>query len=66
MLTQCQKELTLALKVKIYIKTAKKVRDLNKLSKTDKFVGVTVGGGIGTGAVIMKAEDYWYVWRYIF
>ena len=23
----------------------------------DKFVGVTVGGGIGTGAVIMKAED---------
>ena len=37
--------------------TAKKVKDLNKLSKTDKFVGVTIGGGLGTGAVIMKAED---------
>ncbi len=44
-------------KSKDLYKTAKKVRDLNKLSKTDKFVGVTVGGGIGTGAVIMKAED---------
>ena len=44
-------------KSKDLYKTAKKVRDLNKLSKTDKFVGVTVGGGIGTGEVIMKAED---------
>ena len=49
MLTQCQKELR-STKSKDLYKTAK-VRDLNKLSKTDKFVGVTVGGGIGTGAL---------------
>ena len=44
-------------KSKDLYKASKKVKDLNKLSKMDKFVGVTVGGGIGTGAVIMKAED---------
>jgi predicted nucleic acid-binding OB-fold protein len=44
-------------KSKDLYKASKKVKELNKLSKTDKFVGVTVGGGIGTGAVIMKAED---------
>ena len=36
---------------------AKKATELNKLSKLDKFVGITVGGGIGTGAVVMKVED---------
>ena len=44
-------------KSKDLFNASKKVKELNKLSKTDKFVGVTVGGGIGTGAVIMKAED---------
>ena len=44
-------------KSKDLFNATKKVKELNKLSKTDKFVGVTVGGGIGTGAVIMKAED---------
>ena len=44
-------------KSKDLYKASKKVKELNKLSKMDKFVGVTVGGGIGTGAVIMKAED---------
>ena len=44
-------------KSKDLYKAGKKVKELNKLSKMDKFVGVTVGGGIGTGAVIMKAED---------
>lgn len=36
---------------------AKKATELNKLSKLDKFVGITVGGGLGTGAVVMKVED---------
>ena len=36
---------------------AKKTKELNKITGWDKFVGITVGGGIGTGAVIMKAED---------
>ena len=35
----------------------RKVEQLNKASGFDKFVGVTVGGGLGTGAVVMKAED---------
>jgi hypothetical protein len=35
----------------------KKVDQLNKASGFDKFVGVTVGGGLGAGAVVMKAED---------
>ena len=39
------------------LKAAKEAKRLNKLSNFDKFVGVTVGGGIGTAAVVMKAED---------
>ena len=35
----------------------RKVEQLNKASGFDKFVGVTVGGGLGAGAVVMKAED---------
>ena len=38
-------------------KAGKKAKDLNKASGFDKFVGVTVGGGFGTAAVVMKAED---------
>jgi hypothetical protein len=30
---------------------------LNKLSKLDKFVGITVGGGLGVGAVVAREED---------
>ena len=37
--------------------TKKKVEQLNRASGFDKFVGVTVGGGLGAGAVVMKAED---------
>ena len=39
------------------LNAAKKTKELNKITGWDKFVGITVGGGIGTGAVIMKAED---------
>jgi hypothetical protein len=36
---------------------AKEVKNLNKLSKTQRFVAEAVGGGFGTAAVIYKAED---------
>jgi hypothetical protein len=39
------------------IKAAEKAAKLNQVSGTDKFIGVAVGGGIGTGAVVMKVED---------
>ena len=38
-------------------KAIEKATKLNQASKTDKFIGVAVGGGIGTGAVVMKVED---------
>ena len=38
-------------------KAAKEVQKLNQLSGTQKFVGTMVGGGLGTAAVIYKAED---------
>jgi len=38
-------------------KAAKEVEKLNTLSGTQKFVGTMVGGGLGTAAVIYKAED---------
>tara|TARA_R100001509_G_scaffold145788_2_gene102515 strand:+ start:368 stop:4702 length:4335 start_codon:yes stop_codon:yes gene_type:complete len=34
-----------------------KAKNLNKASKFDKFAAVTVGGGFGTAAVVMKQED---------
>ena len=36
---------------------AKKAKDLNKANGFDKFVAVTVGGGFGTAAIVMKQED---------
>ena len=36
---------------------AKKARELNKPNRFDKFVAVTIGGGFGTGAIVMKQED---------
>ena len=39
------------------LNAGKKADELNKASGFDKFVGVTVGGGLGAGAVVMKAED---------
>jgi hypothetical protein len=38
-------------------KAIEKATKLNQASKMDKFIGVAVGGGIGTGAVVMKVED---------
>ena len=38
-------------------KSAKEIKKLNELSGTQKFVGTAVGGGLGTAAVIYKAED---------
>ena len=42
---------------KILDKGKSKIDELNKLSKFDKYVGATVGGGLGAGMMIMKAED---------
>ena len=36
---------------------AKKAKDLNKANGFDKFVAVTIGGGFGTAAIVMKQED---------
>ena len=38
-------------------KAAKEVKKLNELSGTQKFVATSIGGGLGTAAVIYKAED---------
>ena len=38
-------------------KAAKKAKDLNKPNKFDKFVAMSIGGGFGTGAIVMKQED---------
>ena len=38
-------------------KAASKAKQLNKPNGFDKFVAVSLGGGIGGGAIVMKAED---------
>ncbi len=38
-------------------KKATQLNKLNKLSKLDKFVGITIGGGLGVGALVAKEED---------
>ena len=38
-------------------RAAKKAADLNKITGTDKFVGIAVGGGIGGGFIISNVED---------
>ena len=38
-------------------KAAKEIKKLNELSGTQKFVATSIGGGLGTAAVIYKAED---------
>jgi hypothetical protein len=43
--------------VKNITEAGKKAIELNKLSKLDKFVGITVGGGLGVGAVVAREED---------
>ena len=42
---------------KTFLEAGKKATQLNKLSKLDKFVGITVGGGLGVGALVAKEED---------
>ena len=39
------------------IEAGNKANQLNKLSKLDKFVGITVGGGLGVGAFVADEED---------
>ena len=39
------------------VKAASKAKQLNKASKFDKFVGISVGGGFGTGFIVAKQED---------
>jgi len=36
---------------------AKKAKQLNKASGFDKFAAVSIGGGFGGGAIVMKSED---------
>ncbi len=38
------------------VNTTNKVNQLNKLSKVDKFVGITIGGGLGVG-IVASEED---------
>jgi len=42
---------------KTFLEAGKKANELNKLSKLDKFVGITIGGGLGVGALVAKEED---------
>jgi len=42
---------------KTFLEAGKKATQLNKLSKLDKFVGITVGGGLGVGALVAREED---------
>ena len=35
----------------------KKANDLNKITNTDKFIGIAVGGGIGGGFIVSNVED---------
>ena len=60
------RQLVNAIKGKRYVKTTNnkilnqaknKIDKLNKVSKFDKYIGATVGGGLGVGAVVMKGED---------
>ena len=65
-ISQKTRQLVNAIKNKKYVKTtnnktlsrAKDTIDkLNKGANLDRYVGITVGGGLGIGAAIMKAED---------
>jgi len=38
-------------------KAIKKANDLNKITGTDKFVGIAVGGGVGGGFIVSNIED---------
>ena len=38
-------------------KALAKAKQLNKISNTDKFIGMSIGGGFGMGAFVMKQED---------
>ena len=38
-------------------RAVKKAKDLNKITGTDKFVGIAVGGGIGGGFIVSNVED---------
>ena len=38
-------------------KAASKAKQLNKPNGFDKFAAITIGGGFGGGAIVMKAED---------
>ena len=65
-ISQKTRQLVKSIKNKTYAKTTNnktlsrakdKVDKLNKGANLDKYVGITVGGGLGIGAAIMKAED---------
>ena len=65
-ISQKSRQLVNAIKSKKYVKTTNnktlskakaEVDKLNKKSGFDKWAGITVGGGLGVGAVVMKAED---------
>jgi hypothetical protein len=65
-ISQKTRQLVKSIKNKTYVKTTNnktlsrakdKVDKLNKGANLDKYVGITVGGGLGIGAAIMKAED---------
>lgn len=65
-ISQKARQLVKSIKSKKYVKTTNnktlskakdKIDNLNKKSGFDKWAGITVGGGLGVGAVVMKAED---------
>ena len=45
------------LQLQLQVKLLKKQNNLNKPNRFDKFVAVSLGGGFGGGAIVMKAED---------
>ena len=65
-ISQKTRQLVKSIKNKTYVKTTNnktlsrakdKIDKLNKGANLDRYVGITVGGGLGIGAAIMKAED---------
>ena len=64
--SQKVRQLVNAIKTGRYVKTTnninaaravKKANDLNKITGTDKFIGIAVGGGVGGGFIVSNVED---------
>ena len=43
-------------------KAVEKAAKLNQAAKTEKFVAIAVGGGVGTGFIISDDRRHRYIW----